>query len=72
MRRLIQPCGGIVGQSLLDFLVRRWIGDDVLHLLGVVDVVEVTELGAEKLLGVELSKNTSGFGRNVIDGEMVA
>lgn len=68
----IHAYSGIVSQGLFDLIIGRGIGNNILNLFGVVDIVEVTKLGSEQFLGVELAEDASGFGGNVVDGEMIA
>ena len=42
---------GNLREGLLDFFVGRGIGEKPVHSLGIVNIVEVAELGAEHLLG---------------------
>ena len=57
---------------MLDVIVAWGIGDEPVHSLGVVDVVEVTELGANPLLGEKFTENFFSARGNVGDGEVVA
>ena len=63
---------GNLSEPLLDFLVGGRFADEPIDGLGVVNVLKVTELWAEHLLGEELTEDTCSLGADVGQGEVVA